>query len=266
MFYQPLEQFEIFLVIHPKNFILFPHFLMNVFLWEISPFLKICSFLLSNFWIYLYIIVFLISFFFYFSTQKLYVLPKIWNFILETLFLFISQIFIQNLTKAAQRFLPIFIYLFIFILISNLVGFLPYSFTITSSIIVTFSLAFSYWLGLTFFSIYKFNLKFFLFFIPHNIPLVLKPILTVLEIISYVSRPFSLSIRLFANMLSGHTLLYILSSISLKLFKFSVFFMLFPLILIILLNFLEAGISFLQAYVFYVLMILYFKESYYLAH
>jgi F0F1-type ATP synthase membrane subunit a len=67
-------------------------------------------------------------------------------------------------------------------------------------------------------------------------------------------------------MLSGHTLLYILSTICLKLLKFSVFFMFFPLVLIILLNFLEAGISFLQAYVFYVLMILYFKESYYLAH
>ena len=87
-----------------------------------------------------------------------------------------------------------------------------------------------------------------------------------MEVISYISRPFSLSIRLFANMLSGHTLLYILSSICLKLFKFSIFFMFFPLLLIVLLNFLEAGISFLQAYVFYVLMILYFKESYYLAH
>jgi ATP synthase subunit 6 len=251
-FLQPLEQFEIFNV----N-LLFLQFYNSIIPYQIF---------LSNFVIYLFIIVFFFFFFFKFSIKNIYVLPKIWNFIIESLFVFICQLFVQNMTKAAQRFIPFFFYLFLFILITNLVGFLPYSFTITSSIVVTFSLAFSYWLGLTFFSIYKFQVKFFLFFIPSNIPTALKPILAVLEVISYISRPFSLSIRLFANMLSGHTLLYILSSICLKLFKFSFFFMLFPLLLIVLLNFLEAGISFLQAYVFYVLMILYFKESYYLAH
>lgn len=249
---QPLEQFEIYNL----------NFLLIQFYNQYS-FLKI---FINNFFIYLILIIICFYFFFKFSIYKMYVLPKIWNFIIETLFVFISQLFVQNLTKAAQRFLPFFYYLFLFILLSNLIGFLPYSFTITSSIVVTFSLAISYWLGLTFFSVWKFKFDFFLFFIPKGIPFILKPILTILEIISYISRPFSLSIRLFANMLSGHTLLFILSNICLKLFKFSIFFFLFPFILIILLNFLEAGISFLQAYVFYTLLVLYFRESYYLAH
>ena len=248
---QPLEQFEIY------NLDLFFLQFYNTFLPNIF---------ISNLFIYFLFICFLFFFFFKYNIKQIYVLPKIWNFIIEQLFVFISQLFVQNMTKSAQRFIPFFFYLFLFILITNLLGFLPYSFTITSSIVVTFSLAFSYWLGLTFFSILKFKHNFFLFFIPQNIPTALKPILAILEVISYISRPFSLSIRLFANMLSGHTLLYILSSICLKLFKFSIFFMFFPLLLIVLLNFLEAGISFLQAYVFYVLMILYFKESYYLAH
>jgi F-type H+-transporting ATPase subunit a len=250
--FQPLEQFEIYNV--------------NLFLLRIYNTYIPFTIYISNFVIYLFIIIIFITFFFKYSINNNFVIPRIWNFIVESLFIFISQLFVQNLTKSAQRFLPFFFYLFLFILVTNLVGFLPYSFTITSSIVVTFSLAFSYWLGLMFLSIWKFKLNFFLFFIPGNIPTALKPILTVLEILSYISRPFSLSIRLFANMLSGHTLLYILSNICLKLFKFSIVFMLFPLILIILLNFLEAGISFLQAYVFYTLMIIYFKEAYYLAH
>lgn len=250
---QPLEQFEIYNI--------------NFFLLQIYNFIFSENQLqINNFFIYLILILFLFFFFFKFSIYKLYLVPKIWNFLIENLFFFISQIYIQNMYKYTQKFLPFFFYLFLFILITNLVGFLPYSFTITSSIATTFSLAFSFWLGLTFFSLNKFGFNFFLFFIPKDIPVFLKPILAILEIISYISRPFSLSIRLFANMLSGHTLLYILTSICLKLFKFSIFFMLFPLILIILLNFLEFGISFLQAYVFYVLMILYFKEAFYLAH
>ena len=256
-FFQPLEQFELY------NLPIFSLQLYNfLFFYTWLPYFHS----ITNFFVYLLIICFLFYLFFSYSIKNIFIIPKIWNFIIESLYVFISQLFIQNLTKAAQRFFPFFYFLFLFILITNLVGFLPYSFTITSSIVVTFTLAFSYWLGLTFFSIWKFKLGFFLFFIPGNIPSALKPILAILEVISYISRPFSLSIRLFANMLSGHTLLYILSSISLKLFKFSIFFFLMPFILIVLLNFLEAGIAFLQAYVFYTLIILYFKESYYLAH
>jgi ATP synthase subunit 6 len=148
------------------------------------------------------------------------------------------------------------------ILFTNIFGLVPFSFTSTSYIIETFLLSCSFFIGLTLLAIFFQGLNSFVqTFIPQDIPKALKPLLVVIEIISYVSRAFSLAIRLFANMMAGHTLLHILSDFSLKLGKIKYLYLLFPLIIVILISLLEVGVSFLQAYVFVLLIALYYNDS-----
>jgi len=142
----------------------------------------------------------------------------------------------------------------------NLVGLTPYGFTNTAFIVKPFILSCSILIGITFLGICVQGAHFFEHFVPKDIPKVLVPMVTVVEIISYMSRAFSLAIRLFANMMSGHTLLYILSSFSVKLFKVSLIVGLVPLALVLAISFLEFGVAFLQSYVFMILMIIYFNE------
>src|SRR6201989_1816173 len=158
-----------------------------------------------------------------------------------------------------------FIYtLFLFILVNNLIGMVPYSFSSTSHFILTFSLSFTVVIGDTILGFNKHNLKFFSLFVPAGCPLALLPILVLIEFISYLARNVSLGLRLAANILSGHMLLNILSGFTYKIMTSGILFLilgLLPLMFIIAFSGLELGIAFIQSQVFVVLACSYIKDG-----
>ena len=163
-----------------------------------------------------------------------------------------------------QMFFPFISALFIYILINNLVGMVPYSFAPTSHFILTFSISFTVVIGATILGFYIHDLKFFSLFVPSGCPLGLLPLLVLIEFISYLSRNVSLGLRLAANILAGHMLLNILSAFTYNIMTsgFLFFFLaLIPLAFIIAFAGLELVIAFVQAQVFVVLTCSYIKDS-----
>ena len=148
-----------------------------------------------------------------------------------------------------------------FVLIGNMVGMIPYQFTFTSHIIVTFALAAVVFIGVTILGFVNHGLKFFTLFIIPGVPFYMHPLLIPIEVISYLSRPISLSVRLFANMLAGHTLLKVFAGFVVSMPFFTG---VLPLTFIVALTGLEILIAFLQAYVFAILTCLYINDAYHL--
>jgi F-type H+-transporting ATPase subunit a len=144
-----------------------------------------------------------------------------------------------------------------FILLGNLLGMIPYSFAFTSHIIVTFALAITVFIGVTVLAVAKHGLHFFSFFVPPGAPVAMWPLLIPIEVISYLSRPVSLSVRLFANILAGHTLLKVIAGFIALLGALGVL----PFALVVALTGLEVLIAFLQAYVFAILTCLYLNDA-----
>ncbi len=122
-------------------------------------------------------------------------------------FNFISSLINDTVGKEGKKYFPLVFALFMFILFGNLFGMIPYSFTFTSHIIVTLALAMGVFIFVTVLGFVKHGVKFFGFFVIPGLPIYMLPLLIPIEVISYLSRPISLSVRLFANMLAGHTLL-----------------------------------------------------------
>jgi F-type H+-transporting ATPase subunit a len=144
-----------------------------------------------------------------------------------------------------------------FILFGNLLGLIPFSFTFTGQIIVTFALAVVVCVGATLVGVIKHGFRFLSFFVPHGVPFVLLIILVPIEILSYCIRPFTLAIRLFANMMAGHTMLAIFAGFVLSMGIFGIL----PLGVDVLLFFLEVLVAVLQAYVFAILAALYLRDA-----
>ncbi|MEJ2119416.1 MAG: F0F1 ATP synthase subunit A [Alphaproteobacteria bacterium] len=182
--------------------------------------------------------------------------------IAEMSYEFIAGLLSDTVGAEGKRYFPFVFTLFMFILIGNLLGLLPYSFTFTSHIIVTFAMAITVFIGVTILGLVKHKMHFFSFFVPPGVPLAMWPLLIPIEIISYLSRPISLSVRLFANMLAGHTLLKVIGGFvfGLGAITFGVGGLL-PLALISVLTGLEVVIAFLQAYVFAILTCLYINDA-----
>ena len=240
-FLQPLEQFEIIVY---KNF-------LNIFFFTNSLF-------------YLFFTFFSLYFFLYISRLDSYIIPKsFWEYISEEIFLVIYTMVEEqsNYHYRVGFYFPIMFSIFLFILMSNLVGLTPYGFTTTAFIIKTFSLSFSFLIGLTIAGFFQQGPDFFNLFLPRGVPKILFPLLVVIETISYVSRAFSLGIRLFANMMSGHSLLNILAGFTLSLSKKSIFFGFLPFLIVLAITFLEVGIAILQSYVFVVLLCIYLNDA-----
>ena len=161
-------------------------------------------------------------------------------------------------------YFPFIFSLFLFILVNNLIGMVPYSFASTSHFVVTFSLSFTIVIGATILGLAYHNLKFFSLFVPSGCPIGLLPLLVLIEFISYLARNISLGLRLAANILSGHMLLNILSGFTYNIMNsgFIFFFLgLLPLAFIIAFSSLELGIAFIQAQVFVVLSCSYIKDA-----
>ena len=172
-------------------------------------------------------------------------------------FNFISSLINDTVGKEGKKYFPLVFALFMFILFGNLFGMIPYSFTFTSHIIVTLALAMGVFIFVTVLGFVKHGVKFFGFFVIPGLPIYMLPLLIPIEVISYLSRPISLSVRLFANMLAGHTLLKVFAGFVSALG----FFGILPLVLIIALTGLEILIAFLQAYVFAILTCLYINDA-----
>lgn len=174
----------------------------------------------------------------------------------------ISYEFVANLLRdtvgnEGKKYFPIVFTIFMFVLFGNLLGMVPYSFAFTSHIIVTFALAICVFIGVTILAIAKHGVHFASFFVPPGVSKLLWPLLIPIEIISYLSRPISLSVRLFANMLAGHTLLKVFAG-----FVFALSFAgVLPLAFVVALSGLEILIAFLQAYVFTILTCLYINDA-----
>jgi len=176
---------------------------------------------------------------------------------------FIAGMVRDNVGNAGKQYFPFILTLFVFILFCNVLGLVPYSFTPTSHIIVTFAMALVVFLGVTAIGFIKHGVHFVSFFVPKGVPFVLLLLLVPIEIISYFVRPFSLSIRLFANMLAGHTMLKVFGGFVVMLGIWAGWA---PLAFIIAFTGLELLIAFLQAYVFAILTCLYLNDAIHMSH
>src|SRR6201996_3706466 len=183
----------------------------------------------------------------------------------ETLYATIHSIVTNQINPTkGQIYFPFIYTLFIFILINNLIGMVPYSFASTSHFIFTFSLSFTVVLGSTILGFQKHGLEFFSLLVPAGCPLGLLPLLVLIELISYLSRKCFLGLRLAANILSGHMLLNILAGFTYKIMTSGIIFFvvgLLPLSFIIAFSSLELAIAFIQAQVFVVLSCSYIKDA-----
>jgi F-type H+-transporting ATPase subunit a len=176
----------------------------------------------------------------------------------EMAYEFVGNMVRDNVGAAGRKFFPFVFSLFMFILFGNLIGLLPFSFAFTSHIVVTASLALTVIIGATVVGIVKHGLHFFSFFVPKGVPVALLPLMVPIEVISYLSRPVSLSIRLFANMMAGHTMLQVFAGFIVGLGILGGWA---PLIMDVALIAFELLVAFLQAYVFTVLTCLYLNDA-----
>jgi F-type H+-transporting ATPase subunit a len=203
------------------------------------------------------IAVLLISALVFLSTRRAALVPGRWQSATEMLYEFVADMVDTNAGHGAEPFFPFVFTLFTFILFANLLGLIPYSFTVTSHIIVTFALAAVVFIGVTIIGIVKHGFHFLRLFVPEGVPIVLLLLLVPIELLSYCILPFTLSIRLFANMLAGHTMLAIFGGFAASIWVAAIV----PLGINIALVGLELLVAVLQAYVFAILTCLYLRDA-----
>ena len=183
--------------------------------------------------------------------------PGRWQSMAEMSYEFIANMIRENVGAEGRKYFPFIFTLFMFILVGNLVGMIPFAYTFTSQIIVTFAMAATIFIGVTVIGLVRHGLHFFSLFVPSGTPLILAPLLIPIEVISYLVRPVSLSVRLFANMMAGHTMMKVFGGFTVLLGVLGVA----PIILLVALTGFEIMVAVLQAYVFTVLTCLYLNDA-----
>lgn len=183
--------------------------------------------------------------------------PGRWQSMAEMSYEFIANMIRENVGTEGRKYFPFIFTLFMFILVGNLVGMIPFAYTFTSQIIVTFAMAATIFIGVTVIGLVRHGLHFFSLFVPSGTPLILAPLLIPIEVISYFVRPVSLSVRLFANMMAGHTMMKVFGGFTVLLGVLGVA----PIILLVALTGFEIMVAVLQAYVFTVLTCLYLNDA-----
>jgi len=186
--------------------------------------------------------------------------------IFEELYIFILNVIKQNIGNLGVMYFPVVFNIFYFIYFINISGLIGYNLQLTSHIFVTFSISISLFIGVIIIGRLNLEEKFWNQFVPKDAPKILFPLLIVIETISYIIRPFTLGIRLFANMFSGHVLLFVIISfiiviIEKKLILAKIILLIFPVLLLFFIMTLEILIMFLQAYVFVILFCVYLNDS-----
>ena len=197
------------------------------------------------------------------GSKKNSLVPSKIQLLAELSYSFVSKMISDTAGKKAKPYFPFIFSLFIFILFCNMVGMLPYSFTVTSHIIVTLAFALFIFIGVTILGFVIHGFKYLKIFVPSGVPIVLLPIIMIIEIISYLSRPVSLSVRLFANMMAGHTMLKVFGGFVISLGLVAGWL---PLTFSVALTGLEILVAFLQAYVFAILTCIYLNDALNLHH
>lgn len=183
--------------------------------------------------------------------------PGRWQSMAELSYEFIAGLLRDNVGSEGRKYFPFVFSLFMFIFFANLLGLMPYAFTFTSHIVVTFVLAMIVFIGVTVIGFARHGLHFFTYFVPSGVPSVVLILMVPIEIISYLSRPISLSVRLFANMTAGHILMKVFAGFIIPLGVLGIA----PFVVDVALVGFELLVAFLQAYVFAVLTCLYLNDA-----
>jgi F-type H+-transporting ATPase subunit a len=207
--------------------------------------------------------------FLYFATAGRSLIPGRLQSLSEMAYEFVASTLRDSAGTAGMKFFPLVFSLFMFVLVANLLGMIPYFFTVTSHLIVTFAMAMLVILTVVGYGFYKHGFKFLNLFVPHGVPGLLVPLVVMIEVISFLSRPISLSVRLFANMLAGHITLKVFAGfvVSLSALGFTgVLGAILPLAMTVALTGLEFLVAFLQAYVFTVLTCMYLNDAIHPGH
>ena len=229
-----------------------------------GPILGNINISMTNITIYLILSTIIIYSFFVLTSNKERLIFSYWALFKETIYDTVNGIVTSQISNKGQMFFPFIFTLFAFILSNNLIGMIPYSFASTSHFVMTFALSFSVVLGATLLGFQIHGIKFFSLFVPAGCPLILLPLLVLIEFISYLARNVSLGLRLAANILSGHMLLNILSTFTFNIMTSGPLLCLIglvPLLFIIAFSGLELAIAFIQAQVFVVLSSSYIKDG-----
>lgn len=239
MHHSPLAQFELHTIIP-----------ISLFGYDIS---------FTNSGVFMLMSICLIATFFFLATKRINIdTPSRTQMSAELVYRLIADMLGTNVGEKGKPFIPIIFSVFLFILFCNLLGLIPYSFTVTSHITITFALAMIIFILVTLVGFIKHGFKFFSLFLPRGVPLWLAPLLFVIELFAFLARPISLSLRLVANMIAGHVLLKVIAG-----FMVSLMFILKPLplpLMVILFGF-ELFVAILQAYIFTLLSCVYLNDA-----
>jgi F-type H+-transporting ATPase subunit a len=223
----------------------------------------------TNSALFMVLVVLVASGFLYWSTSNGALIPTRLQSISEMAYEFIAKMLRDSAGSHGMQFFPLVFSLFMFVLTANLLGMFPYFFTVTSHIIVTFVLAILVIGTVVVYGFAKHGLGFLKLFVPHGVPVALLPLVVLIEVISFLSRPISLSVRLFANMLAGHITLKVFSGFVVSLSAFGLVGVagaVLPLAMAVALTGLEFLVAFLQAYVFAVLTCMYLNDALHPGH
>ena len=233
--------------------------------YRIGPEIKIGAFDISftNASLFMVVSSLAILIIFNFGSKKNSILPNKIQLLAELSYTFVSKMINDTAGSKAKPYFAFIFSLFMFVLFCNMFGMIPYTFTVTSHIIVTFILATFIFIGVTIIGFIKHGFGYLKLFVPSGVPVVLLPLIVVIEIISYLSRPISLSVRLFANMMAGHTMMKVFGGFVISLGIVGGWL---PLSFSVALTGLEILVAFLQAYVFAILTCIYLNDALNLHH
>jgi ATP synthase subunit 6 len=252
MLHAPLEQFQI-LSLLPIKIFNFDFSLTNFLLINLLALLSFISFIYYN-----------SSHQNYLQETSYFFSPNAWQKIIESVSELSAQLVSDTISTDNEQYFPFISVIFNFILFSNLIGLIPYSFTATSHLIITFTLSFSIFIGINIITFKKYKMKTFSLFLPTNTSFFLALLLVPIEFISYIAKPISLGVRLFINLMAGHSLLKVIIGFSwsmLLLENLTSIGLLIPMIILIILFGLELGVALIQTYVFIILTCIYIQDG-----
>ena len=233
--------------------------------YRIGPEIKVGAFDISFTNASLFMIISTISILLVFNlgSKRNSALPNKMQLLAELSYTFVAKMISDTAGSKAKPYFAFIFSLFMFVLFCNMFGMIPYTFTVTSHIIVTFILASFIFIGVTIIGFIKHGFGYLKLFVPSGVPAVLLPLIVVIEIISYLSRPISLSVRLFANMMADHTMMKVFGGFVISLGLVGGWL---PLSFSVALTGLEILVAFLQAYVFAILSCIYLNDALNLHH
>ena len=223
----------------------------------------------TNSALYMFVIVVLVSTLLIGATAQRAIIPGRLQSIAEMTYEFVAYLVRGSAGTEGMKFFPFVFTLFMFVLFANLIGLIPYSFTITSQVIVTATLALTVFLIVVIYGLWKNGLHFLGLFVPKGVPIIILPLVTVIEVLSFLTRPVSHSIRLFANMLAGHIALQIFAGFVIMLAGLGVvgwFAAVLPFAMIVALFALELLVAVLQAFIFTLLTCIYLNDAIHPGH